>query len=82
MKTIAFLGDPSPNFTIFNWCTNAEELGFSAKINDISALTKDDIIIIDKMTDIKVDSSPAKIVLYYPDVVTTENHQSVYLNVY
>ena len=79
MKTIAFLGDPSPQFTLFNWRINAEELGFSAKLNDIGGLTKDDIIIIDKMTDIDFSSSPAKVVLYYPDVVMTERHQSEYL---
>ncbi len=80
MKTIVFLGNPDPKFTLPTWYVNAEELGFSARMNDISGLTKDDIIVIDKRTDIDVSSSPARVVLYYPDVVLTERHQSDYLH--
>ena len=41
--------------------------------------TKEDIIIVDKQTDIDLSSTPATVVLFYPDVTCTEEVQNEYL---
>ena len=79
MTTITFLGNYNPNRYIYNWSIDAQELGYQTKINDISGLTKNDIIIIDKQTMIDFQQSPAKKILVYPDLICTESVQSQYL---
>lgn len=79
MRTIAFIGKTSKDCYPYNWCKNAVELGYSAKLNDIGGLGKDDVIIIDKKTMMDVSSSPAKKILLFPDLISTTTVQSEYL---
>ena len=79
MNTIAFLGVPLKDRYSFNWCIDGQELGYQTRLNDISNLTSKDIIIIDKQTKIDFTSSPAKKILFFPDVISTETVESPYL---
>ena len=79
MKTITFIGHPDQDRYCYNWCIDGQELGYQTKLNDISGLTRDDIIIIDKRTDLDFTSSPAKKILFFPDVIQTEDFESPYL---
>jgi hypothetical protein len=69
MMTVCFIGDPNPHYSSFNWMINAHELGYFSKLNDLSGLTRKDVIIVDKYTGIDFSSSPATKILYFPDVV-------------
>lgn len=80
MKTLAFLGHPSEDRYCFNWCIDGQELGYQTKMNDISGLTRNDIIIVDKKTELDLTTSSAKKILFFPDVIRTEELSSPYLN--
>ncbi|MEW6665502.1 MAG: hypothetical protein AB1512_09810 [Thermodesulfobacteriota bacterium] len=69
MKTVCFIGDPNPHYSSYNWMINAQELGYSSRLNDLSGLTRNDVIIVDKFTEVDISSSPAKKILYFPDVI-------------
>lgn len=79
MTTITFLGKESPHRYVYNWSLDAQELGYQTKLNDVSGLTKNDIIIIDKQTNVDFQSSPAKKILVFPDLICTETVQNKYL---
>ena len=80
MKTIAFFGNPAPDRYSYNWCIDGQELGYQTKLNDMSGLTKDDVVIIDKQSQLDFSSCPAKKILFFPDLICTETVQTPYLN--
>ena len=80
MKTIAFFGNPHKDRYCYNWCIDGQELGFQTKINDLSGLTKNDIVIIDRKSRLDFSSCPARKVLFFPDLIRTESVVTPYLN--
>lgn len=65
---IAFVGTNSPDTYSQVWCQNAQELGYLSTINDISGLTKKDIVIYDKWVSKESAHTNALKVLFFPDV--------------
>jgi hypothetical protein len=80
MKTIAFFGNANPNRYPFNWSFDAVELGYKAQLNTLEGLTKNDIIVIDKIHQFDFSISPAKKILVFPDLIRTETIEDRYLN--
>lgn len=65
---IAFVGRNSPDTYSQVWCQNAQELGYLSSVNDISGLTKKDIVIYDKWVSEESANTNALKVLFFPDV--------------
>ena len=79
MKTIAFIGKEDPNCYPYNWLRDAESLGYAAQLNTLQGLGRGDVIIIDKRNTIDISGSPAKKILFFPDLIETKSFTNPYL---
>ena len=71
-KKIVFMGVDSDNHYARVWSRNAQELGYLSDINNISGLSRSDIVIYDKRIPEHAKDTRAVKVLFFPDVFSED----------